>query len=264
MRRFFERLTVRSRLSDKADRITTILKLERDICYLYYQIAEWFDDSFPAAFPDEIMDFVNIYSLPYWEYLDIEAEGLGLRRRDFIREGCLVILMRLAYASLEPLGYPLRAKLPACRTAINAMDLRRDRVRQLAFSVLKVIDAAERGEKVISEEMQEDSLQVADDFIWPYFRSRARRPRAPLFFREADPVKVQRQKMDWHIGQAAAAYDRLYSAGVGADAAAAYSDCKESLGAAISLALKTGLEEKAVELERKLAHCKEVFRNQFD
>jgi hypothetical protein len=41
-------------------------------------------------------------------------------------------------------------------------------------------------------------------------------------------------------------------------------ECKESMADAIHLARRLGLEDKVVELEKKLEHYKNVFRHQMD
>ena len=58
--------------------------------------------------------------------------------------------------------------------------------------------------------------------------------------------------------QAEAAYDQMYDATNGTDAAARYSDAKEALGDAIGLARRLGQGPVATRLEARLAHIKAV------
>jgi hypothetical protein len=88
----------------------------------------------------------------------------------------------------------------------------------------------------------QDSLKVFFDII-------------PLTF--PDDVKLE-----WHVRQAEAAYGRLYEVWSDTERTAAYSECKESMTEAIRLARQLGLEERVVELEKKLSHYKAVFRSQ--
>lgn len=242
------------------ERSANIIMVERDICHLYHLLSGY--DGDPAMFPFEVLDFEHTFTMPYWECLNIDLDEVGLDRRDFIREGCLVMIYEMAYSSMEHAHSHLRDKLPACREAIGEMDFGLDRVRALAGITLNALDSAESS-KSISGEMLEECAVLFYDYVIPYFRKRGRRARTPMFFREDDPVKAERQEMDWHIREAEKAYGRLYSAKTGTDATAAYNDCKECLDKAISLARQTGLEEKMNELENKLQHYKGVFRSQF-
>jgi hypothetical protein len=61
------------------------------------------------------------------------------------------------------------------------------------------------------------------------------------------------------MARADQAYEEMYE---GRDAAGPYSDMKESMSAAISLARELGLERRVAELERTLQHRKAVFRRQ--
>lgn len=63
--------------------------------------------------------------------------------------------------------------------------------------------------------------------------------------------------------QAEAAYDKMYDAVHPGDAAARYSDTKEALHDAISLAARLGRTQDAARLTARLNHVKAVFRSQF-
>ena len=71
------------------------------------------------------------------------------------------------------------------------------------------------------------------------------------------------ERVAWLEAQAEAAYDKMYDARHSSNAAALYSDAKESLYRAIGLARSQGQEATAQRLEARLAHIKAVFRSQF-
>jgi hypothetical protein len=71
------------------------------------------------------------------------------------------------------------------------------------------------------------------------------------------------QRLAWLEGQAEAAYDKMYDATNGTEAAARYSDAKEALSDAIGLAHRLGHAAVVARLEARLAHIKAVFRSQF-
>jgi hypothetical protein len=71
------------------------------------------------------------------------------------------------------------------------------------------------------------------------------------------------ERLAWFEAQAEAAYDKMYDARHGSNAAALYSDAKEALYEAIGLARRLGQDAVASRLEARLAHIKAVFRSQF-
>jgi gluconate kinase len=71
------------------------------------------------------------------------------------------------------------------------------------------------------------------------------------------------QRLAWLEALAEAAYDKMYDATNGTEAAARYSDAKEALSDAIGLAHRLGHAKVATRLEARLVHIKAVFRSQF-
>ncbi len=63
--------------------------------------------------------------------------------------------------------------------------------------------------------------------------------------------------------QAEQSYNEMYEAHSASHAAACYSDAKEALYGAITLAHQLGAEDVAKRLEDRIAHIKAVFRSQF-
>jgi hypothetical protein len=74
----------------------------------------------------------------------------------------------------------------------------------------------------------------------------------------------QQNRMQECIRIAEAAYDELYEPRTHNNPAGHYTDVKDFYGEAIGLARKLGLNDEAARLEKRLAHIKEVFRNQFE
>jgi len=72
------------------------------------------------------------------------------------------------------------------------------------------------------------------------------------------------ERIEFFVRQAEEAYNRLYDEWSSSGRAAAYNECKESMADAIRLARELGLEDKVIELEKKLEHYKAVFRHQMD
>ncbi len=63
--------------------------------------------------------------------------------------------------------------------------------------------------------------------------------------------------------QAEEAYDAMYEAHSPSHAAACYSDAKEALYCAITIAQQLRADDAVKRLEARLAHIKAVFRSQF-
>ena len=78
--------------------------IERDICYLYYELSE-----FPTVDADRA--FTLLYRLPYWEYL---TGDLPETKRVFLQQGCLVMIFTMALDLLEGSGSYLKDKLDLC------------------------------------------------------------------------------------------------------------------------------------------------------
>jgi hypothetical protein len=74
---------------------------------------------------------------------------------------------------------------------------------------------------------------------------------------------IDEQKLARFEAQAEAAYDKMYDAANNTEAAAHYSDAKEALYDAISLARRLGQDARMTRLEARLDHIKAVFRSQF-
>jgi hypothetical protein len=71
------------------------------------------------------------------------------------------------------------------------------------------------------------------------------------------------ERLRFFQAQAQAAYTRMYEARIGSDLGACYSDAKESLHEAITLAQRLGLCRAAERLSARLEEIKTVFRRQF-
>jgi hypothetical protein len=79
----------------------------------------------------------------------------------------------------------------------------------------------------------------------------------------ADRTMTELERLALLERQAEEAYDAMYEAHSSSHAGACYSDAKEALYSATSLAQRLGAEDAAKRLEARLAHIKAVFRSQF-
>lgn len=231
-------------LAGEPDEIVA-LRIERDICALFHRYAT--SDGLV-----EMFEFEALYTLPYWDYLDFAA--VGLQRRSFICEGCLMLILRLARECPLDLEPAHRRKLGLCRAAIERVDLRADRPRRLAQFALLLLDATERRGAIKESEL--DELEALEnEVLGEYFGRLAKR-----FGKPAPATQVSLAR---YVAQADEARRRMLDARSGTAAAADYNEVKESLAEAIALARQMELPEAVEELERQRERTRTLFRSRF-
>jgi hypothetical protein len=92
-----------------------ICKVERDICYLYHELSEYSGIMGDLAFG-------CLYTLPHWEFLHLNVRQMPEEQRCFIREGCLVMLLAMAWDVLDGSGSYLIKHFSPCQQAVAAIE----------------------------------------------------------------------------------------------------------------------------------------------
>src|SRR5712691_1560834 len=70
-------------------------QVERDICLLYHQLADY-------SYIMGDLYYGPVFGLPYWEYLDFpDLDGAD---REFLRDGCLVMILAMAWDQIDGSG----------------------------------------------------------------------------------------------------------------------------------------------------------------
>ena len=149
-------------------------QIERDICLLYHQLAEY----------SHIMGdlyYGSVFALPYWEYLDFP--GLDTADRDFLREGCLVMLLAMASEQIDGSGAYINSHIPACREAVTRIACDDEDTEKLARTVRLALDVAEQGGPE-TRELVELSGWVHKRYVRGYFRRIAQAFDSNPYFRE--------------------------------------------------------------------------------
>lgn len=72
-----------------------VQELERDVLLLYHQLSEYSNIMGDLYYGD-------VFALPYWEYLN--PTGLDPERGEFIQQGCLVMLLAMAWDRIDGSG----------------------------------------------------------------------------------------------------------------------------------------------------------------
>ena len=202
-----------------------------------------------------------------------DAWGAGLKER--IRANAALVIGQ--FSPLADFDFGFNARSVAWVDGfIENQRQRPDRDHHTEESLIDILGSF-LGECIIScfggqWEQREDQWCIhfgSRNALYPFHKVRKRFANGPqdsieTFFSLIPLTFPEYVQLEWHIRQAEAAYARLYEARSDSERAAAYSDCKEGMADALHLARKLGLEERAVKLERKLAHYKAVFRHQMD
>lgn len=160
--------------------------VERDICLLYHQLADY-------SYVMGDLYYGDIFSLPYWDYLSIS--NLEPERHTFIRNGCLVMLYAMASDVLDGSGAYLtmdRQRYLAARAAIDALPTYDDESNRLIAAVrnsFKLIDE-NRGTWEDASDVQDviaESSWIHECFVRQYFIKRANDFATNPYFRGNEP-----------------------------------------------------------------------------
>lgn len=138
----------------------TIQQVERDICLVYHQLADY-------SYIMGDLDFGTVFKLHYWNFLDVPDIELGRQR--FLREGCLVMILTMAWDLLDGSGTWFSPYISICKKAVSKLIPEDDRISKLINTVKMALDNAENG-IYESKELAESSQWVHREFIMGYFQ----------------------------------------------------------------------------------------------
>ena len=146
----------------------TLRDVERDICFLYHELAEY-----PGINGD--LYYGGTYALPYWEFLNIRQSDVRDEQRRFIRDGCLMMLLAMAYDVIDGSGSYIKEKYILWRSALAQAEVENERTEKLLRTVTLALDFAEQGLEE-NEILRELSLWANYEYGQGYFRSMLREP----------------------------------------------------------------------------------------
>lgn len=135
-------------------------QVERDICLLYHQLANY-------SYIMGDLYYGSVFGLPYWEYLDFP--GLDTDDLAFLRDGCLVMILAMAWDQIDGSGAHINPHIPACREAVARLVIEDEDTAKLTQAVRLAMDAAEPGGSE-TQELQELSCWVHKRYVRGYFR----------------------------------------------------------------------------------------------
>jgi hypothetical protein len=141
-----------------------IQKVERDICLLYHQLAEY------ACVMGDLY-WGSVYDLPYWEFVGVGDLG-ELGYSDFIRDGCLIMIPAMAWQKIDGAGGFVTDKIALCRAAVEAIDPTEEQTKRLVETVRLALDEAQRDQSE-PQECYELSRWVYRHYVRAYFERMA-------------------------------------------------------------------------------------------
>lgn len=143
----------------------TFWKVERDICFLFHELSEY-----PGIRGD--LSYGSLYSLPYWEFLNLRGPNIHDDDRCFIRDGCLVMILAMSWDIIDGSGSYLKDKIGLCRQAISELEAEDERTKKLLHVVRLALSVAEQGHSR-NDELSELSVWVNYEYVHGYFRRMA-------------------------------------------------------------------------------------------
>ena len=138
-----------------------IAQVTRDICFLYHELSEY-----SGIIGD--LDY-SFYNLPYWEYL--EYGNSDSYDAEFIRDGCLVMLLAMAWEQIDGAGSYINDKIDTCLKFISYIEPDSESTVKLIDIVKMALRAEETSCKVA--ELEEQCQWVYLHYVRGYFRERS-------------------------------------------------------------------------------------------
>lgn len=135
-------------------------KIEKDVCLLYHQLAEY------NYIMGDLM-YGSVFDLPYWNFLNLNMS-------DFARDGCLVMILAMAWEYIDGAGSYIRPYLSLCQTALSQVPLSDDNITKLVKTVKLSLSLAEQVEqkpeiRPETDELIELSSWVHQEYVKGYF-----------------------------------------------------------------------------------------------
>lgn len=148
-------------LSDSGEWID-IQEIEKDICYLFHQI-----EPYRSIMGD--LNYVELYPRPYWRYLNLDQ---GQDQSRFVRNGCLVMILAMAWEIIDDAGSFLLPNLAECRSQVESIVPENDEAKKMVETVLLALDLAASGESEI-EAVWTQSQWMYQTIVGKYFSDRS-------------------------------------------------------------------------------------------
>lgn len=145
---------------------TTIWSVTRDICYFYHLQTEW-----KAIQSDTEFDYE---AQPYWEYLDIVDSNFTLYEKEFVRDGCLVIVFSMCLEVIEGAGNHLKLNaLDECFLAVTKLNTPDEKTQFMKATLLEMLSRI-RENDYTRESFSKEAVWVNKQYVYSYFQDKLR------------------------------------------------------------------------------------------
>jgi len=138
--------------------------VERDICLFYHQMADY-------SYIMSDLYYGSVYGLEYWKYLDVP--DIDPDRQAFIAQGCLTLILAMAWETIEETGAYLKPFLSDVSAALEGFRPQDADIRKLHETVCLSIDIATNGSGDVKD-LAARSDWVHRRFVREYFIGTAR------------------------------------------------------------------------------------------
>ena len=140
-------------------------EVERDICLLYHQLTEY-------SYIMGDLYFGTVFRLPYWQYLAISGP-LDSEDAAFIRDGCLVMILAMAWETIDGAGSYIRDFEDECIASLESLEAEDQKTLRLLEVVATALRIVKRGGNQVTEDamrqLTEDSRWVHHQYVEGYY-----------------------------------------------------------------------------------------------
>jgi hypothetical protein len=141
-------------------------ELQRDICFLYHELAEYTGITGDLA-------YTLMYKLPYWDLAGAILPQMDEKEALFIRNGCLIFILAMAWEIIEGAGSYLNEHIDRCHLAVNALKVSDSDTQRLIEIVKLSLETINNPS--LRDELEELSVWANQTFVRGYFTAMAKR-----------------------------------------------------------------------------------------
>ncbi len=157
---------------------TEIQYVQRDICFLYHELAKY-------SYIMGDLAFGALYTLPYWDFLSVT--GIDAPTAAFVRDGCLVMLLALAWEIIDQAGNGLpvekRALCQAAITELRAHDQQTGRLIAAVQHALALASSDDVRQADLLKHVTVESDWVHVTYVRGYFEQAVHQFRTNPYYR---------------------------------------------------------------------------------
>ena len=131
----------------------------------------------------------TVFALPYWDYLN--PTGLDPEDLEFIREGCLVMILAMAWERIDGAGSYMSQFHERIQESLDSLEIEDEPLRRLLHTVKLAVSEAAQEKPVPSESLMAESNWVHREFVRGYFASMTKSFDSD-YFKEKDALNNRR------------------------------------------------------------------------